>query len=274
MTYALDVWYTPPTKPLGHRRSTGSVGVLRQMVKLQRLASLSIVGGMKSTPTDLLDAHMGLLPIKLTLLRLCHRAVVRICTLPQAHPLHLLVRTAHHSQTDKHLDPITSALRIFKLDLSKFETIKPDTTPCSYFSRIKTTILKTQEELVTAEENDTPDFKIFMDGSGYNGRTGAAAILFKKGTPHAIRSLTYHLGDLAEHSILEAELVGVLLAAWLLRTTLGFACFSFSIYTDSQTSIRFLGKRYTGSSSYIIDALHNMVDTPFKVNWISGHSDV
>jgi hypothetical protein len=164
MTYALDVWYTPPTKPLGHRRSTGSVGVLRQMVKLQRLASLSIVGGMKSTPTDLLDAHTGLLPIELTLLRLCHRAAVRKCTLPQVHPLHPLVRTAHHLRTDKHLDPITSALRIFKLDPSKFETIKPDTTPHSYFSRVKTTISKTREESVTAEENDTPNFKIFTDG--------------------------------------------------------------------------------------------------------------
>ena len=201
MTYALDVWYTPPTKPLGHRQSTSSVGVLWQMAKLQRLASLSIVGGMKLTPTDLLDAHTGLLPIELTLLWLCHRAAVWKCTLPQAHPLHLLVHTAHCSQTDKHLDPIMSTLRIFKLDPSKFETIKPDTTPCNYFSHIKTTISKTQEELVTAKENDMPDFKIFTDGSGYNGRTGAVAILFKKGTPHTIRSLTYHLGDLAEHSI-------------------------------------------------------------------------
>ena len=150
--------------------------------------------------------------------------------------------TAHHSQTDKHLDPITSALRIFKLDPSKFETIKPDTTPCNYFSCVTTTISKTREESVTAEENDMPDFKIFTDGSGYNGRTGAAAILFKKGTPHTIRFLTYHLGDLAEHSILEAELVRILLVAWLLHTTLGSARCSFSIYTDSQTSIKFLGK--------------------------------
>jgi hypothetical protein len=40
MTYALDVWYTPPTKPVGQRKSIGSVGVLRQMTKLQRLAPL------------------------------------------------------------------------------------------------------------------------------------------------------------------------------------------------------------------------------------------
>ena len=37
------------------------------MNKLQRMASLGIMGGMKLTPTDLLDAHTGLLPIDLTL---------------------------------------------------------------------------------------------------------------------------------------------------------------------------------------------------------------
>ena len=147
------------------------------------------------------------------------------------------MHTAHCSQTDKHLDPIMSTLRIFKLDPSKFETIKPDTTPCNYFSHIKTTISKTQEELVTAKENDMPDFKIFMDGLGYNGRTGAAPILFKKGTPHTIRSLTYHLGDLAEHLILEAELVRILLVAWLLCTTPGSAYFSFSIHIYCQSNL-------------------------------------
>ena len=76
MTYALNVWYTLLTKPVGQRKSIGSVGVLRQMTKLQRLASLAIVGGMKSTPTDLLDAHSGLFPIELMLLCICHRAAV------------------------------------------------------------------------------------------------------------------------------------------------------------------------------------------------------
>ena len=46
------------------------------MTKLQRLTSLAIVGGTKLTPTDLLDAHAGLFPIELMLLRICHRAAV------------------------------------------------------------------------------------------------------------------------------------------------------------------------------------------------------
>ena len=29
ITYGLDIWYTPPSKPAGHTRNTRSVGVLR-----------------------------------------------------------------------------------------------------------------------------------------------------------------------------------------------------------------------------------------------------
>ena len=97
MTYTIDIWYTLPMKKVGQRRSTGSVGVLYQMIKLQRLASLAIVGGMKSTLTDLLDVHAGLLPVKLMLLCICHRATVRLCTLPDTHPLHPLVWASHRS---------------------------------------------------------------------------------------------------------------------------------------------------------------------------------
>ena len=274
MTYGLDVWYTPPTKPLGHRRSVGSVGVLRQMGKLQRLASLSIVGGMKSTPTDLLDAHAGLLPIELTLLCYCHRATIRLCTLPPVHPLHPLVRATHQSHNGKHQDPIKAALRIFELDPHKFETVTPDITPPAYFSHIKTTISKTCEDSILTEANDSPDFKIYTDSSGHNGKVGASAVLFRKGECQAIKSLTYHLGDLTRHSIIEAKITGVLLAAWLIHTTPGSAHFSFSIYTDSQTVIRLLTRCFSGSGSILVNAFHTAANTPLKVNWISGHSKV
>jgi len=244
------------------------------MGKLQRIASLAIVGGMKSTPTDLLDAHAGLLPIELTLLRFCHRAAIRLCTLPPAHPLYLLVRGAHQSRSEKHEDPIKAALRIFELDPRKFETITPDTTPPAYFSHIKTTISKTREDSKLIEANDTSDFKIYTDGSGHNGKAGASAVLFKKGEPQAVRSLTYHLGDLTRHAIIEAEIIGVLLAAWLIRTTPGSARFSFSIYTDSQTVIRLLTRRFAGSGSFLINVFRSMANTPLEINWISGHSEV
>jgi len=67
MTYGLDVWYTPPTKPLGYCQNIGSVMALRQLTKIQRIATLAITGGLKSTPTDLLDVYAGVLSMDLAL---------------------------------------------------------------------------------------------------------------------------------------------------------------------------------------------------------------
>ena len=97
MTYGLDVWYTPPSKPAGYTKNTGSVGALRNLIKTQRLATTAITGTLRSAPTDLLDAHAGLLPMELALKKACHRAMLRVLTLPESHPLHrIIVKAKRH----------------------------------------------------------------------------------------------------------------------------------------------------------------------------------
>ena len=86
ITYGLDVWYTPPSKPAGYTKNTGSVAALRNLEKAQRLATTAITGTMRSAPTDLLDAHSGLLPMDLALRKACHRALLRTLSLPESHP--------------------------------------------------------------------------------------------------------------------------------------------------------------------------------------------
>ena len=233
MMYAIDVWYTPLTKPPGHRRSVSSVGVLWQMTKLQRMASLGIVGGMRSTLTDLLDAHTGLLPIDLTLFWICHRAAVRLCSLPPSHPLHSIVWAAHLSQNKKHINLIKSTLRIFKLDPQKFEMISPDTTPLEHLAKIKAIIPREKDKAIIAELKDKVDLKIFTDGSGKDGWAGTSTVLFQKDNPNAIKSLTYHIGELLKHMIEEAELIGALMGIWLLHTMPGSA--RRSVTTSTQT---------------------------------------
>ena len=193
------------------------------MVKLQRMASLSIIGGMKSTPTDLLDAHTGLLPMELTLLRICHRAAIRLCSLPLLHPLYTMVRAAHLSTNEKHSDPIRNALKIFELNPRKFETIRPDITPPTYYKHVKATISSERKDAIEAEAKDEADYKIYTDGSEQDGRVGASAIIFCKGIPRAEKSLTFHLGNSSRYTVTDAELVGALLGIWLLRTTPGSA---------------------------------------------------
>jgi hypothetical protein len=105
ITYGLDVWYTPPTKPAGYTKNTGSVGVLRNLEKAQRLATTAITGTLRSAPTDLLDAHAGLLPMELALRKACHRAILRSITLPHTHPLHQIIKKAKRNPPEKQPKP-------------------------------------------------------------------------------------------------------------------------------------------------------------------------
>ena len=125
ITYGLDVWYTPPTKPTGYTKNTGSVGALRNLQKTQRLATTAITGTLRSAPTDLLDAHSGLLPMELVLMKACHRAMIRMLTLPNSHPLHRIVTSAKRSPPEKHLSPIDQLLKIFKMRNTGLEVIDP-----------------------------------------------------------------------------------------------------------------------------------------------------
>ena len=48
---------------------------------------LVITGGMRTTTSDVMDAHANL-PFHLLINKVCYRATARMCTLPDSHPLH------------------------------------------------------------------------------------------------------------------------------------------------------------------------------------------
>ena len=153
----------------------------------------------------------------------------------------------------------------------------PDLAHPASLSYTILTVLENREDSILIEASDTSDYKIYMDGSGHNRKAGTSAVLYKKGEPQALRSLTYHLGDLTRHTIKDVESVGTLLAPWLVQTTPGPAQYSFSIFTDSQTLIRSLKKHSSGSGHYLIDAFHQVtstLQTLLKILWIPGHSKV
>ena len=56
--------------------------------------------------------------------------------------------------------------------------------------------------------------QLYSDGSGLDGQVGAAVVLFIQGEePKVVR---FHLGTTADHTVYEAELMGLLLALHLL----------------------------------------------------------
>ena len=277
ITYGLDIWYIPPSKKAGQTKNSGSAGALRQLQKVQRIASLAINGALRTTPTDFLDAHAGLLPIEFTLLKAAHRATIRLLTLPDTHPLYGIVKSTRDSPPTRHLSPIASLIKIFKLRRKKIETIRPAAQYPQVKAKFATETQKSREESIKQEKEDKSDFKVFSDSSGAEDGIGAAAVLYRKGRFSPIDKLKAFLGPPERHNTFEAEVVGAILAAQLLSSRPDAIGKTATIYIDNQSVIASLKNPKATAGQYLIrHLLHTANSLPCKLRlcWISGHSNV
>ena len=140
ITYGIDIWYTPPTKPAGHTRNTGSAGALRNLQKAQRIATLAITGTLRTSPNDYVDIHANTYPMEFALLKACHNATVRSLTLPDTHPLHQVILKAKRFPPRKHASPMDKLIKLFSYRHMKTETIQPvvslPSRPINYTTKI------------------------------------------------------------------------------------------------------------------------------------------
>jgi hypothetical protein len=87
--YRADVWYMPPParKSDNRKRRKGIVKITKKLTSIQRAGTLTITGGLCTSPTDTLDALANTLPIESTIEKWCFRAAVRLASLPDWHPV-------------------------------------------------------------------------------------------------------------------------------------------------------------------------------------------
>ncbi|KAG2059248.1 hypothetical protein BDR06DRAFT_968201 [Suillus hirtellus] len=95
-------------------------------------------------------------------------------------------------------------------------------------------VADSKEEAIEEHEQLTDLIQIYSNGLGHNGQVGTAAVLFHAG--QIPRMLHYYLGKEDEHTIFEAEEVGLLLAAHLLAIERD-PTFPISISVNNQVSI-------------------------------------
>ena len=279
ITYGLDVWYTPPNKKAGQTKNSGSAAVLRQLQKTQRIATLAITGALRTTPTDFADVHAGVLPIELALLKATHRALTRLLTLPPTHPLHSIVTHTRNNPPRKHASSIANLLRIFKMNRTAMETIIPiaQCPPRARRPRFTIKIADSREDSIEWEKKDTADFKIFSDGSGMEGKIGAAAVLYTKERLTSIGHLKAFLGPPTKRNTYEAEAIGAILAVWLLSKCQETAGKRVSLFIDNQSVLASLSNPKATSGQYLIRhliLLANSLACVLSMHWISGHSKV
>jgi len=118
----------------------------------------------------------------------------------------------------------------------------------------------------------------FSDRSGKNGQIGAAVVLFRNGVK--CRLLRKHLGGQEHHTVFEAELLGLSLAAHLIKAE--GHIWSATIGADSQATVlttthsRGTPGQYltTGFHQQIAVVQHKHPGIEIEVRWTLGHEGI
>ena len=206
-----------------------------------------------------------------------YRAIIRILTLPPNHPLHEVVKTIKDNPPTRHASPIATLLRIYKLMNAKLETITPSNQLSWLTNKFTTKISNSREESITNEKEDKADFKVFSDGSGLDGGIGAAAIIYSKERNTPINHLKKYIGPKEKHNTYEAEIVGALLATWIIRCCPSTVAKTVSLYIDNQAVIQAIGNPKAKPGQHLLRQLNllaNSLACNLKIRWISSHSKV
>src|SRR5882762_9685235 len=114
MLYGIDTWGLP-IRP-GKKKLTGSVHAVKALSRVQQVGAGTILGGLCSSPTDVLETHANLLPIELLIDRLCFRAALCLTTLPQHHPLAPIVQRCAAHMPKHHVSTLHYLLHTYQVN--------------------------------------------------------------------------------------------------------------------------------------------------------------
>ena len=106
---------------------------------------------------------------------------------------------------------------------------------------------------IAQKNHHTVKYKVYCDGSCYQGGVGAAVILYKNNRP--LKTHRFKLGTAEEHTVYEAELVGIILMLYLLTSIIHQITRLVIIGLDTQAAIWVLTNQTTKPSHYLLDLI-------------------
>jgi len=280
--YGADVWYTPA--PANHTKVNAGVrGKTKTTVKLastQRAGALAATGGLRTSPSDTLDALANLMPFDMAIEKWCFRAAVRLAALPDKHPLRKPVKQCASRSVKKHRSPLHNLLSLLdtnpnNIGAKAVTTYNPAKTLQGPFT---TRVPPDKETSLKEAQAATEEIQVFTDGSIIENKVGAAAVLTRPGKDH--RTLLLHLGKASEYTIYDAELAGMYMGLHLIKTE-KTARRRTLMGTDSQAAINAMKNELSTPGHYIAN---NFIRTARQINkqrgnkryeltlrWTAGH---
>jgi ribonuclease HI len=258
----------------------GSVNTVKKLTTTQRAGALAVTGGLRTTPTDTLDAHASLLPMEGRVSKFCHSAITRMATLLREHPLYKPVKRSAKGNIRRHCSPLHTLAGVFGINPEDSEKIPPvHIHPKEQGSQlVHTDIPSNKEASKEKDKNAREAIRVYSNGSAHNGKVGAAAILKRVGQPD--HTLKIHLGLAKHHTVYKAELAGMLLGMHLIKTERRnkVKCV---VNVDNQAALRAVNSDMTKPGQHIAAAIHKIIkqliphtdNGRFKLTfrWSAGH---
>ena len=279
MLYAASVWLKPVFTAGSQSLTRGSQGIIKKLAQVQRAAAITITGAMRTSPTDSTEIHANLMPMSTLVQKMLFNSSIRIASLPESHPLHGLATRVKKRNVVHHKTALHHLLHGLKLKPGTIETIIPRPTPPNSLTPFTTDIAASKEDASSDFQQCEDSTMIFTDGSCHNGQVGAAASLFVDKEHKA--TLRYHLGKATEHTVFEAEAVGLILAAQLLVRFRG-AKYPASIYVDNQAAVRSCVRPAARPGHYLLTRFRKLMKHLLRkidiepnmvtIKWIAGHT--
>ena len=209
--YAADAFLVAGTRG----GQPGGAGMVAKLMAIQRKAAIAITGALRTTAADTLNMHANLLPIPCLIDKLRACAALRMATLPTSHPLAKHIRRAAGRRVKRHPAPLHGLMHDFQFRSQVIERVDPNKVEHEWRPGFRTLIASSREEGIQMDQDDHAPIQIYTDGSGYKGKVGAAAVLYRSG--RRVRSLRIFLGSEDEYTVATAEGVALLLALELLK---------------------------------------------------------
>ena len=280
LTHCCTVWHQHQDAKDYHS------GHLKALEDVQRHAALRITGAFKATSSEALDVESHLLPLKLTLESKCLTTTARLATSPAYHDV-IAPRTAKEYQrrtrkpkAEDHKSPLERHEDVFEREIGSLRTLErfqpftasPDWDPPP------ATIAETKEEAIeqAKRREATEDMLIYTDGSGINGKIGAAAV-----APALNWIWPSYLGDTSWFTVYAAELQGILNGIEI------SVCYSnrmqgktVIILTDNQAAIQAVSNPSISSGQYLVIDIVRAINELRKrgcsveLQWVPAHMDV
>ena len=278
--YGVDVWCVPIHETEDGAKRKGSVHAVKKLTTAQRAGTIAITGGFRTSPTDALDAYASILPMHLKIGKALFRAAVRFAALPDSHPLRRQYRNAGTRKIKRHKSALHHMTQLYGIQANEVETI-PAVRQNPATRNLLPAILEIPGDKAASKQLDatsTEVIRVYSDGSALNGKVGAAAILIRQGK--ADRILRLCLGTTKQHTVPEAEMVGLILGLHLIATEKRNRK-SCAIGLDNQSAIRALQTELTNPGHHLaaealriakhLRSRNGNEKYSLKIRWTAGH---